>query len=176
MRYAEAMAGKPELITVYRSADMDADEDAKAVHALLTNAGLHPHLLTDDAPGVVEGTFEICVPPSESQQAEALIAESRVDEPTEDDADPSHELDLVTVAKTDGTTAEMEATSVKSILNASGIRAVIVGAASMPNLGFEVRVTKEDVPRAEAVIAEATAAGPSAAMEAEMQQETETKG
>lgn len=169
------MAGKTELLTVYRSADMDADEDAKAVHALLTNAGLHPHLLTDKAPGVVEGTYEICVPPDEARQAEALIAESRVDEPVEEDADPSHDLDLVTVAKTDGTTAEMEATSIKSILNANGIRAVLIGAASMPNLGFEVRVTKEDVPKAEAAIAEATAAGPAAALEAEEQQETEAK-
>jgi hypothetical protein len=170
------MAGKTELLTVYRSADMDAEEDAQAVHALLLNAGLHPHLLTDDAPGVVEGTFEIRVPPAEAQEAEALIAKSRVDEPEEEDIDPSHDLDLVTVAKTDGTTAELEATSIKSILNANGIRAVIVGATSMPNLGFEVRVTREDARRAEEVILEARAAGPSAALEAEEQQEAEAKG
>src|SRR6266540_2348361 len=166
------MTEQTEYVTVFRSADEDADEQASAVCDLLRDAAFHPELLDDDAPGVVEGSYEVRVPANEAAEAQALVDRNRVEDDVED-VDPSHDLDLVTVARTDGTTAELEATNIHQILEASGIDAVIVGAASMPNLGFEVRVAREDRAKADAVIAEAQAAGPAAALEAE--QETEPK-
>jgi glycine cleavage system aminomethyltransferase T len=81
--------------------------------------------------------------------------------------DDSHDLDLVTVARTDGATAEMQATGIKSILDASGIDAMIIGSSTLPNLGFEVRVPKDHQVQAAQAIAEAQSAGPQAAVEAE---------
>jgi hypothetical protein len=83
----------------------------------------------------------------------------------------SHELDMVTVFRSAGTTSEMEALSVQSLLQAAGIEAVVVGAASLPNLPDEVRVAKENETDAKRVIAAALEAGPSGALEAEKRTE-----
>jgi uridylate kinase len=83
----------------------------------------------------------------------------------------SHDLDLVTVFQSAGTTSDMEALSVQSLLEASGIAAVVVSAEMMPNLPEEVRVAKEHVTEAKRIIAAALAAGPAGAMEAERQTE-----
>ena len=72
----------------------------------------------------------------------------------------------------DGYIAEMEAMSLKAILDSNGIPAFVVGGSMMPNLPVQVRVASADEERAKAVIAEATAAGPEAADEAELQTET----
>jgi hypothetical protein len=56
---------------------------------------------------------------------------------------------------------------VRSILEDAGIATVTVGDAVLPNLSFEIRVAKEHADRARRVIAEAQAAGPAAAEEAE---------
>ena len=80
---------------------------------------------------------------------------------------PSSDLDLVTVFEADGITAEMESMGIQSIQEANGIAAVTVGASVIPSLPFEVRVPKADLERALILIAEAQAAGPSAAEEAE---------
>lgn len=61
----------------------------------------------------------------------------------------------------------MEAISVQSLLEASGIAAVVVGTDVMPNLPEEVRVAKEHVTEAKRIIAAALAAGPEGAAEAE---------
>ena len=153
-----------EMISVYRSADMNAETDATAVRNLLAKAGLHPELLNDDALGVVEGTWEVRVPVDEAPAAEELVAQLPQDDPAM--IDPTHDLDLVTVLKTGGSTAEVEALAVKSVLDANSISAVLVGSSSLPNLGFEVQVAKDDVERATAAIADARAAGPAAAAEA----------
>ncbi len=90
------------------------------------------------------------------------------------DMDPreeSNDLDMVTVFQSAGTTAEMEALSVQSLLQASGIAAMVVGTQSLPNLPEEVRVAKEHVTEAKRVIADALAAGPAGAAEAERQTE-----
>jgi NADH/NAD ratio-sensing transcriptional regulator Rex len=86
-------------------------------------------------------------------------------------SDESHELDLVTVFRSAGTTSEMEALSVQSLLEASGINAVIEGTPTMPNLPEEVRVAREDETNAKRVIAAALQAGAAGAAEAEKQTE-----
>jgi hypothetical protein len=165
------MTGATDSITVYRSGDMTAEEDAATVRDALISAGLHPEVVGDDTPGVVEGTCEVRVPPSELAQAEAIIADLPIDD--EQLPDTSHELDLVPVAHTDGATGEMEAISIKSILESVGITAVIIGNSTLPNLGFEVRVPHEAEQQARDAIAEAQAAGPAAAIEGERQSELE---
>lgn len=83
----------------------------------------------------------------------------------------SHDLDLVTVFQSAGTTSDMEAVAVQSLLEASGIAAVVVGAEVLPNLPEEVRVAKEHATEAKRIIAAALAAGPAGATEAERQTE-----
>ena len=83
----------------------------------------------------------------------------------------SHDLDLVTVFQSAGTTSDMEAVSVKSLLEASGITAVVVSAEMMPNLPEEVRVAQEHATEAKRIIAAALSAGPAGALEAERQTE-----
>lgn len=88
-----------------------------------------------------------------------------------DEREESHELDLVTVFQSAGTTSEMEAIAVQSLLEASGIAAIIVGTQSMPNLPEEVRVAKEHETEAKRIIADALQAGEAGALEAERQTE-----
>ena len=78
---------------------------------------------------------------------------------------------MVTVFQSAGTTSEMEALSVQSLLEAAGITAMVVGAQSLPNLPEEVRVAKEHVTEAKRIIADALAAGPAGAAEAEKRTE-----
>jgi hypothetical protein len=158
-----------ELVTVYRSADQDASQDASLVHEKLLKAGYNPVIIPDTAPGVVEGSFEVRVP-----AAEASAAESFINSKTEDElesGDESHRLDLETIQATDGALSEMEAQSLQSLLDSNGIHAVIIGTSTLPNLGFEIRVPRNEVERAREVISEARTAGPAAAEEAERQSE-----
>lgn len=160
------MIDETDLITVYRSADSNAGQDAKAIQELLVKGGFDARLFGDNALEVVEGTYEVRVPRAEGKAAEALIAErSTADNP--ESVDPSHDLDLVTIAMTDGTTGEMEAMAIQSVLDANEIDSVIVGNSTLPTMGFEVRVAEEEQRDAEAAIEEAKAAGPEAALEAE---------
>jgi hypothetical protein len=126
-------------------------------------------VVDDNTPGVVEGTFEVRVPWSESGQAEGIIANLPMED--QEPPDTSRELDLVAIAHTDGATGEMEAMSIKSILEAGGIDAVIIGNSTLPNLGFEVRVPRDAEQQARAAITEAQAAGPAAAIEGERESE-----
>jgi hypothetical protein len=88
-----------------------------------------------------------------------------------DPREESHDLDMVTVFQSAGTTSEMEALSVQSLLEAAGITAMVVGTQSLPNLPEEVRVAKEHVTEAKRIIAAALAAGPAGAAEAEKRSE-----
>ncbi len=63
--------------------------------------------------------------------------------------------------------AESEAHIVKGILDASGVPAIVVGPAMLPNLEFQVQVPEHLLGEAQRLIDEARAAGPSAAAEAE---------
>jgi phosphomannomutase len=106
---------------------------------------------------------------AEAAQAEALVAQFNEDEAGS--VDPSHDLDMVTIAEVQGTTGEMEAMAIQSILDANGISAVLVGSSTLPVLSFTVQVPKADVERAQAALAEARAAGPAAAAEGALESE-----
>jgi hypothetical protein len=66
-----------------------------------------------------------------------------------------------------GPSAEMEATNIHQLLEASGIDAFVNGFSQIPSIEFEILVTRENVAKARQVIADALASGPSAAEEAE---------
>jgi hypothetical protein len=163
-----------ELVTVFRSGDESAEEDATAIADLLRNSGISPTLLDDDAPGVLEGVWEVRVAPADAARAEQLIAAR--DMPQDEFAAPdhSHELDFATVFSSgDGSReSEAEALTVKSLLEANGIYAISAGeGVPIPSLGWEIRVAREHEAEARRIIAEARAAGPSAAEEAEAETE-----
>jgi phosphoribosylamine--glycine ligase len=153
-------------ITVFRSADESAGEDAAKVQEMLTDAGLRATLLDASAPGVPSGAYEVRVDAEDQASAEKLIQEFSPDVELTD-VDPSHALDLVTVFQAPGTANEIEAISIQSILEEGGISAVIIGDARLPNIGQEVRVAREHEVKARQLIEEALAAGSSAAEEAE---------
>jgi len=81
--------------------------------------------------------------------------------------DASHDMDLETIFRANGTTAEMEAISIRAVLDASGIPSVLMGAPQYPNLPFYVKVPRAQAEQARQVLAEAQEAGPEAAEEAE---------
>ena len=158
-----------DLVTVFRSADDDATEEAAAITEMLQSQGIEAVLLDDGAPGVPEGVWEVQVPPAEAKRAEALIAAAPREAP-----DESHDLDLVTVFHSgDGSSeGDLEALTVKNLLDAAGIDAVLVGGdVPIPSLNHEVKVARTDANDARRVIAEARAEGSAAAEEAEAESE-----
>ena len=164
------MSNELDLITVYRSMDADAKEDAECIVELLTDAGIQATLLDDSAPGVPEGVFEVQVPAANSARAEELIAENPMPEEAEE-VDPSSDLDLETIASA---TSEMEAQSIKNLLDSNGIAAVLVGDSVLPNFPFEVRVAHDQAARARVLIVDAEKTGPAAAEEGERASESGT--
>lgn len=78
---------------------------------------------------------------------------------------------MVAVFRSDNFDAEMEAMAVHTVLEANGIQSVVVGPSVLPNLEFQVQVTKLDFAAAEKALADAEAAGPVAAAEAEAEGE-----
>ena len=85
--------------------------------------------------------------------------------------DPSHDLDMVTLFSSSNHDAEMEATSIHSMLTANGVPSVVVGASTIPSLEFDVRVPRAYAEQAERLLEEARAAGPEAAAQAEIASE-----
>ena len=85
----------------------------------------------------------------------------------EPEVDPSSELDAVTVFSSSNHDAEMEATSIETMLKSNDIAAVIVGPSVIPSLEFQVQVPRSEAEEAQRLIEEARAAGPEAADEAE---------
>lgn len=137
--------------------DADAKEDAEGILELLDDEGIHAVLLDDSAPGVPEGVFEVQVPPGDQKRAEEIIADHPLPEEAEL-VDPSSDLDLETVASS---TAELEAMSIKNLLEANGIATVLVGDSVLPNFPFEVRVARDQAADARAVIEDAQRASKS---------------
>jgi hypothetical protein len=86
--------------------------------------------------------------------------------------DPSHEMDMVAVFSETGAMAEMEALSIRGILEASGIPFTVFGNSTLPVTEFSVKVPASRLAEAQAVIADAKAAGPAGAEEAERQGES----
>jgi predicted xylose isomerase-like sugar epimerase len=79
--------------------------------------------------------------------------------------------EMVAVFSSSNHDAEMEALNIKAMLEASGVEAMVIGPAVLPNLEFQVQVSEELAEKAQALIDEAKAAGPEAAAEAEAQTE-----
>ena len=98
-----------------------------------------------------EGVFEVRVPAADAARAEELIAENPLPDEVEE-VDPSSALDLEAVGSA---TSEMEAMSIKNLLEANGIATVLVGDSVLPNFPFEVRVARDQVITAKTVIEEA---------------------
>ena len=134
---------------MYRSMDPNAKEDAENILEMLTDSGIRAVMLDDSAPGVPEGVFEVQVPAADAARAEELIAENPPpDEVEEVDAAA---LNLETIASA---ASEMEAMSIKNLLESNGIAAVLVGDSVLPNLAFEVRVAHDQAERARQLLAD----------------------
>ena len=166
------MSEASEFITVYRSMDANAKEDCETIVDVLKAQGIDAIMLDDSAPGVPEGTFEVQVRAADASRAEETIAENPLPDEVEQ-VDDSPDLDIETVLHAEGAAAEVEALSVKNMLESNGIAAVLVGNSVLPNMPFEVRVAREHAERARQLIEEAEAQG-SAAAEEEAQ-ESESK-
>jgi len=87
--------------------------------------------------------------------------------PESESVDLSHELDMVPVFSSSNHDGEMEAMNVHAIMEANGIESFLVGPSTIPSLEFQVQVPKAELEIAQRILAEAQAAGPAAAAEAE---------
>lgn len=143
--------------------DAAAKEDAENIHDVLTDEGIAAVLLDDSAAGVPEGVFEVRVPAADAARAEELISENPPPDEVEE-VDDSSALDLETIASA---ASEMEAMSIKGLLEANDMAAVVVGDSVLPNFPFEVRVAHDQAQRARVLIADMEQTGPAAAEEAE---------
>ena len=152
--------------------DATAKEDCETILDLLNAEGINAVIVDDSAPGVPEGTYELRVPERDSARAEELIDENPLPDEVEE-VDTSSALDLETVFHAEGSsvTAEVEALSVKNLLESNGIAAVLVGNSVLPNLPFEVKVAREQSARARKLITDAELVGSQAAEELEQQTE-----
>jgi len=151
------MSQKSELITVFRSAETDAEADAGEVRDRLAQAGIQAIMVGDETPGVIEGTWEVRVAPVDRERAEAIAAAPQPepeDEVDVSDAALSHDLDFVPVFTRQTPDAEMEAISIQSLLEANGIPSVVVGSSQIPSLPFEVRVPKTRLEEAKSLLEE----------------------
>jgi hypothetical protein len=156
------MTDESQLITVFRSAEPSAEEEAAGARETLAKAGIPSIAVGDDIPGVIEGTWEVRVSADYRVRAEAILA-AQPPEPEDEgevaDEAMSHELDFVNVFGSQAAGAEMEATMIQSLLDANGIPCVLIGSAPYPSLGFEVRVPKSRLEEAVALIEEARQSG-----------------
>jgi hypothetical protein len=165
------MDAQNDWVTVYRSAETDAEEEAAAVVGRLAEDGIEAIVAGDDTPGVVEGSCEVRVKPQNSARAESIVAELAKPEVMRV-GDNSHALDLVPIFESQGVEGEGEAMAVKSLMDANGIPAYLSGTAQIPSLAFLVLVPRSLKEDAQQALAEAEAAGPEAAEEAEAESET----
>jgi hypothetical protein len=167
------MNGDTEMLTVFRSADGDAEDDAKAIGEMLNSQGIAAVVLDDSAPGVPKGAWEVRTATADCARAEELIAQTPLRDEELTEVSDAPELEAVPVFRArSSVTSEMEATSVKGLLEAAGIAAILVGDARLPNLPFEVRVARDQVAEAERVIQEARDVGREAAEAEERATET----
>lgn len=163
------MAGENELVTVFRSADVDAEEQATIARDILAQANIPAEIFDDSTPGVPEGAFEVRVSVTQQADAEQLIATQK--DFSQDVVNLSHDLDMVSVFLSEAPDAEMLAMQIRSILDGHGIPSVLISGSMFPNLPFEIRVPKSRLEEARQAIAAAEEAGPSAAEEGELESE-----
>jgi hypothetical protein len=164
------MSAEQDMVTIWRSADPSAEDQAAAVQETLARAGLTAVLFTEDDPGVPEGAYEVRVPAAQESRAEQALAERA----PEAEQDNSSALDLITVYEGQGTTAELEALSIRALLDSADIPSVLVGTPTIPNLPFRVKAPRSMAEQAHAAIEAAKATGPQAAEAAERATEPST--
>ena len=164
-----AMPAENELVTIFRSTDADAEQQASVVCDMLANANIAAEIFDDSAPGVPEGAVEVRVPAGRQADAESLMAIQRDFNPGA--LDLSHDLDMVPVFASDAPNAEMIAAEIRSILESQSIPSMVVSGTMFPSLPFEVRVPRAQLEEAKRAIASAEEAGPDAADEAELESE-----
>lgn len=152
-----------ETVTIFRSADPGARDDAAKIAEMLRTNGVAATLLDDSAPGVPAGAWEVRVAAADSSRADELIAAHPIQDELSNPS-KSHAFDMVTVFRTG---VELEAMTVHALLQSNGIDAMIVGDARLPNLPEHVRVPRERVTEAKRLIASALATGSAGAEEAE---------
>ena len=163
------MPPKDELITVYRSMDAEAKEDAENILELVNRCRAFKRPCWMTPRPVCRKAFSKCrCPPRDAARAEELIAENPPPEEAEE-VDDSSALDLEAVASA---TSEMEAMSIRNLLESNDIATVLVGDSVLPNFPFEVRVARDQADRARILIADAEKGGPAAAEEAERASES----
>ena len=162
------MSASADLVTVYRSMDATAKEDCDTLVDILEEAGIAAVMVDDEAPGVIEGTFEVRVPARDAARAEKLIADNPLPDEVEE-VDDSSNLDLETVFHVEGSgaLAEMQAMNIKNLLESNGISAVLVGDSVLPNLPFAIKVARSQAGAARRLIADAEESGPIGADEVE---------
>jgi len=88
--------------------------------------------------------------------------------------DLSHDLDMITFYSSSTVDAEMEADVIRGVLESGGIPSILVRT-PYPALGYELQVPRARLADAERLLAEAQAAGPEAAAEAEAASEEGTQ-
>jgi hypothetical protein len=150
------MTDETDFITVFRSGDPTAKQDAETARERLAQGGIRAIVRGDEAPGVVEGSWEVRVPAADRAQAEALVdapAPKPEDESEVSTEGQSHDLDFVSLASFDGIGAEMQSTLLRSALEGNGIPCAVIGIAQIPSLGFEVRVPKTRLEEALTIVA-----------------------
>jgi len=89
------------------------------------------------------------------------------------DEDISHESGMVLLFESMAADAEVNADNIHGVLQSSGIESLVRRSSPYPNFGVAVLVAEADLERAKSLIAEALAAGPEAAADAEAQSETQ---
>jgi len=145
------------MVTVFRSADADAADQAEDVCDLLVESGMTAIVADDSEPGIEEGSFEVRVPAEQAAEAEAILTAAA--EAPEDMEYSGEDMDLVSIFETGTEISEMEALSLKTLLESNNIPTVIEGATTLPNLGFDVRVPIRYLDDARRVVEEAAATG-----------------
>jgi hypothetical protein len=143
MSQNQDMAASSDLVTVYRSMDATAKDDCESIVEMLNEEGISAVMVDDSAAGVPEGTYEVRVPKRDAAKAEKLIDENPLPDEVEE-VDNSSDLDLETVF----IAPEIEAMSVKNLMESNGIAAVLMGDSVLPNFPFEVKVAREQAARA----------------------------
>jgi len=97
--------------------------------------------------------------------------EGEQDEVPSSDEDISHEIEMVPLFESMAADAEVNADNIHGVLESNGIESVVRRSSPYPNFGVAVMVAEADLERAKLLIAEALAAGPEAAADAEAQSE-----
>lgn len=159
------MSAPADYITVFRSSDSDASRKVFELAKTLTAHGLAPVVVNDQAPGVPAGCHEVRVPTAEVTTAEQILSTATVTSAEE----PSLEAELIYYSN--GSNAEIEAMGIKSLLEVNGIEAWVNSNSQVFSTPWEVHVAKGEVANAKRVLAEAQAAGPLAAEQAELEGE-----